>query len=58
MDFELCSRIWDNFILDKEIYAMRVGLAILKLFESRFLKVGCSLKCSHRSPRLSGLCWT
>jgi hypothetical protein len=38
MDLDLVSRIWDNFLLDGEIFAMKTGLAILILFESKFLK--------------------
>ena len=38
VDLGVASRIWDNFMLDGEIFAIKVGLAILQYFESQFLK--------------------
>jgi hypothetical protein len=38
VDIETAGRIWDNFLLDGEIFAIKTGLAILVYFESRFLK--------------------
>jgi hypothetical protein len=38
MDLEITCRIWDNFMLDGEIFAIKTGLAILQFFESKFLK--------------------
>ena len=38
-DIEISSRIWDCFLLDGEVFALRVGLAILKYFERSFQKV-------------------
>eukprot|EP01022_Parablepharisma_sp_SALTPOND_P004529 TRINITY_DN120462_c2_g1_i1.p1 TRINITY_DN120462_c2_g1~~TRINITY_DN120462_c2_g1_i1.p1 ORF type:complete len:674 (-),score=78.24 TRINITY_DN120462_c2_g1_i1:3202-5223(-) len=39
MDLEIASRIWDCFMLDGEVFAIKVGIAILKYFENIFLKV-------------------
>ena len=39
MDLDIVSRIWDNFMLDGEIFAIKTGLAILQYFESQFLKL-------------------
>jgi len=36
MDCEIASRIWDNFLLDGEIFAIKTALAILKYFECQF----------------------
>lgn len=36
-DMEIVSRLWDNFMLDGELFAIRTGLAILKNFENRFM---------------------
>lgn len=38
MDTDIALRIWDNFLLDGEIYAIKVALAILKYYEKEFLK--------------------
>jgi hypothetical protein len=38
VDIDIVSRIWDNFMLDGEIFAIKTGLAILIYFESRFQK--------------------
>jgi len=38
LDIEIASRLWDNFLLDGEIFAIKTGLAILKIFEKSFLK--------------------
>jgi len=38
VDLGVASRIWDNFMLDGEIFAIKVGLAILQYFECQFLK--------------------
>jgi len=43
MDLEITARIWDCFMLDGEVFAIRVGLAILKYFENIFLKVFCDI---------------
>lgn len=29
MDLDIASRIWDNFMLDGEVFAIKTGLAIL-----------------------------
>lgn len=34
MDLEVVSRIWDNFILKGEIFAIKTGLALLQYFEA------------------------
>ncbi len=39
MDLEIVSRLWDNFMLDGEIFAIKTGLALLKYFESQFIKL-------------------
>ena len=39
MDLEIAARIWDCFMLDGEVFAIKVGIAILKYFENDFLKV-------------------
>lgn len=39
MDLDIVSRIWDNFMLDGEIFAIKTGLAILQYFENQFLKM-------------------
>lgn len=38
IDLRIASRIWDHFILDGEILAMKVGLAILMYFSSNFMR--------------------
>ena len=38
LDFKIACRLWDNLILDGEVFAWRTGLAILTYFESTFLK--------------------
>ena len=38
MEIDLALRIWDNFLLDGEIYAIKTALAILMYFEKQFLK--------------------
>jgi hypothetical protein len=38
MDLRIVSRIWDHFMLDGEIFAIRVGLGILTYFRSNFLR--------------------
>jgi len=38
MEESIASRIWDNFLLDGEVFAIKAGLAILKYFESKFMK--------------------
>jgi len=39
LDLEIAARIWDCFMLDEEVFAIKVGIAILKYFEKGFLKV-------------------
>jgi hypothetical protein len=39
LDLEIAARVWDCFMLDGEVFAIKVGLAILKYFEDSFLKV-------------------
>ena len=34
MDLDIVSRIWDNFLLDGEIFAIKTALAILQYFEN------------------------
>ena len=29
MDLDIVSRIWDNFMLDGEVFAIKTGLAVL-----------------------------
>ena len=38
LDIKIACRIWDNFLLDGEIFAFKTGLAILSYFQSTFLK--------------------
>jgi len=38
LDFKIASRLWDNLILDGELFAWRTGLANLTYLESTFLK--------------------
>lgn len=38
MDVEIVSRVWDNFMLDGEVFTIKTGLALLQYFESTFLK--------------------
>ena len=38
IDIEIASRIWDNYMLDGEIFAIKTGIGLLKYFESKFLK--------------------
>lgn len=38
VDFKIACRIWDNLILDGEIFIFRTGLAILSYFQTKFLK--------------------
>jgi len=38
MHVSMVARIWDNFILDGEIFAIRVGLAVLMYFSSTFMR--------------------
>ena len=33
MDIDIAARIWDNFLIDGEVFAIRMALAILKCFE-------------------------
>lgn len=39
LDLDVASRIWDNFLLDGEIYAIKTGLAILQYYETQFMKM-------------------
>ena len=38
LDFQIACRLWDNLILDGEVFLFRTGLALLTYFESTFLK--------------------
>lgn len=38
VDFKIACRIWDNLILDGEIFLFKTGLAILYYFQRKFLK--------------------
>jgi len=38
VDFKIASRIWDNMILDGEIFAFKTGLALLSYCQSKLLK--------------------
>lgn len=38
LEIEVVSRIWDNFLLEGEIYAYKAALAILKYFERDLIK--------------------
>jgi hypothetical protein len=38
LPLEVSSRVWDNFLLDGEVFLYRTGLAILKKNESTLLK--------------------
>lgn len=38
IDLDIVSRIWDNFMLDGEIFAIKTGLAILQYLENSLLK--------------------
>ena len=33
MDIEIVARVWDNFLIDGEVFGIRVGLSILKYYE-------------------------
>ena len=35
LELDLVARIWDNFLLDGEVFAMKVGLAILVSLENQ-----------------------
>lgn len=37
-DMQLVSRIWDNFLLEGEIFSIKVALAIIGYFERTFMK--------------------
>ena len=36
-DVDLVSRIWDNFMLDGEIFAIKTGLALLQYHEKELM---------------------
>ena len=38
VDFKIACRIWDNLILDGEIFLFKTGLAILAYFQTKFMK--------------------
>jgi len=38
MDFKIACRIWDNMLLDGDIFVFKTALAILTYFQSKFLK--------------------
>lgn len=38
VDFKIACRIWDNMILDGEIFAFKTGLALLSYNQSKLLK--------------------
>ena len=57
LDFDVVSRIWDNFFLEGEIYAFKVCLAILMCWERQFLhlpkyKIEERLKDMHSGKSL------
>jgi hypothetical protein len=37
LNLELVSRIWDNFLLDGEIYAIKVALGLLMYLEKELM---------------------
>jgi hypothetical protein len=37
LDLDIVSRIWDNFLLDGEVFAIKVALALLKYKESQLM---------------------
>jgi hypothetical protein len=37
LNLELVSRIWDNFLLDGEIYAIKVALGLLMYLEKELI---------------------
>ena len=39
LSLDIAARIWDCFMLDGEVFGIKVGIAILKYFESDFMKV-------------------
>jgi hypothetical protein len=39
IDQEIAARIWDCFMLDGEFFAIKVGIALLKYFETILMKV-------------------
>lgn len=40
MDIDIASRIWDNFFLDGEIFAIKTAIAILIYLERKLIKEG------------------
>lgn len=54
MDFKIACRIWDNMILDGEIFAFKTGLGILAYFESKFLKQ-CHFQIKEQLSNMRGL---
>lgn len=39
IDQEIAARVWDCFMLDGEFFGIKVGIAVLKYFESVLVKV-------------------
>ena len=54
MDFKITCRIWDNLILDGEIFAFKTGLAILHYFQTKFLKE-CHFQIKEQLGNMRGL---
>lgn len=50
----MAGRIWDNMILDGEIFAFKTGLAILAYFQSKFLKQ-CHFQIKEMLSNMRGL---
>lgn len=54
LDFKIACRLWDNLILDGEVFGLRTGLAILTYFESTFLKQ-CHFQIKKTLANMQGL---
>ena len=54
VDFKIACRIWDNMILDGEIFAFKTGLALLSYFQSKFLKQ-CHFQIKETLSNMRGL---
>ena len=49
IDFKIACRLIDNYLLDGEVFILKAGIAILKYFEGRFLKM-----CHYQIKELLG----
>lgn len=49
LSLEIAARVWDCFMLDEEVFAIKVGIGILKYFENEFLKVKLAANSRKRT---------